>query len=151
MTLATPPPSRLRAGAAARTGAASRVVPAAARWRLALFLAVATAGDVLFDPVHRHVPLCPFHAVTGWDCPLCGGLRAVAHLAHGQIGAALRANVLVVAAIPLFALWWVDGLNRSRRGLAARRPGRVGVIALVALAVVYTVLRNLPGMAALRP
>ena len=133
-------PPRLGAGAARR-----------APWRFALFGLLAVGGDALFDPVHRHVALCPFRALTGWDCPLCGGLRAVDRLVHGQVVAALRANVLVVAAIPLVALWWTDWWVRSRRGLDARGLGRPGVLAVVAVAVVFTVVRNLAGFAVLRP
>ena len=140
MTLTSPAPPRPRAGAERR-----------APWRTLALLAIATAGDVAFDPQHRHVPLCPFRAMTGWDCPLCGGLRAVDHLAHGQVTAALHANVLVVVGIPLFLLWWADWAVRARRGVPARGLGRAGVVALVAVAVLFTVVRNLPWAAGLRP
>ena len=140
MTALVSSPPRRPAGAARR-----------APWRFALLGVLATGGDALFDPVHRHVPLCPFFAITGWDCPLCGGLRAVDHLVHGQLVAALHANVLAVAAIPLVALWWADWWVRSRRGLDARGLGRAGGFAVAAVAVVFTVVRNLPAMAALRP
>lgn len=122
-----------------------------APWRTLAFLAIATAGDVAFDPLHRHVPLCPFRAATGWDCPLCGGLRAVEHLAHGDVVAALHANVLVVVGIPVFLLWWTDWTLRARRRIPARGLGRAGIVALVTVGVAFTVLRNLPGFAALRP
>jgi hypothetical protein len=118
--------------------------------------AVALAGaalvaDVLFDPAHRHVPLCPFHAGTGWYCPLCGGLRSADALAHLQLGTAVRDNVVLVAAVPLLALWWLDCVRRGRTGRPARGFGRVGVAVLVVLAVAFTVVRNLPMAAALRP
>ena len=112
---------------------------------------VALAADVLFDPAHRHVPLCPFHAATGWWCPLCGGLRAADALAHLQWRTALHDNLLFVAALPLIALWWVDWLRRARDGRPARTPKAVGVAVAVVLAVAFTVVRNLPSGSALRP
>lgn len=116
-------------------------------YRFAVALALAVAGDLVLDPVHRHVPLCPLHALTGWQCPLCGGLRAVYELAHLRIGPALRDNVLVVAVIPVAAVLWVRWASRGSPPRAPRwaRP------ALVALAVLFTLLRNLPPMGLLRP
>lgn len=111
----------------------------------------ALAVDVLFDPVRRHVPLCPFHAATGWYCPLCGGLRGADALAHAQLGAAVRDNVLLVAALPMLALWWLDWLRRSRTGRPPRRLGAAGVVLLVAVAIAFTIVRNLPAVSGLRP
>lgn len=130
-----------------------RPAPASLRAPLSAALAAAagTLGVVAMDPAHRHVPLCPFHAATGLQCPLCGGLRAVEALTRGDVVTALHANLVFVAALPLIALWWLDAVQRARHG----RPGRVSPrwlpAAVVALAVVFTVVRNLPGAAALRP
>lgn len=121
---------------------------AARAYRVAALALLAVAADVAFDPMHRHVPLCPFHALTGWQCPLCGGLRAVAELAHGRPAAALRDNLLVVAAVPVVAALW---LCWARTGRAGRRWPRAATVAIIALAVAFTVLRNLPSFALLRP
>ncbi len=134
-------------GAAVRPAPATRRTPVAA----AAVAAVALAADVLFDPAHRHVPLCPFHAATGWWCPLCGGLRAADALAHLQWRVALHDNLLFVLALPLVALWWVDWLRRARAGRDRRALGAVGVGTLIVLAVAFTVLRNLPAASPLRP
>jgi hypothetical protein len=126
---------------------AERGVRRAAALQAAALGAAALALDVAFDPVHRHVPLCPFHVVTGWWCPLCGGLRAADSLAHGQLGAALHYNVLFVAALPFALLLWLDWLRTGRlRGAESRRALTV----LLVVAVVFTVLRNLPFAATLR-
>src|SRR3954469_4662288 len=45
-------------------------------------------------------PACPFHAATGLWCPGCGMTRATYALLHGDLGAALSANVF----LPLFAV-----------------------------------------------
>jgi hypothetical protein len=62
---------------------------------LGVGLAVAAVAAV--DPDRRDIPLCPLHAMTGLLCPLCGGLRAVNHLAHGHLGAALLLIAFTVA------------------------------------------------------
>lgn len=132
----------------ASTPTAARIVTPV---RVALGAAVALAADVALDPAHRHVPLCPFHAATGWQCPLCGGLRSADALAHLHLAAAARANLLLVLALPLLAAWWVDWTRRSSAGRPALRISRGVVIAIVALAVVFTVVRNLPFASVLRP
>ena len=111
---------------------------------------VALAADVAFDPVHRHLPLCSFHAATGLWCPLCGALRAADALAHGHLGAALHYNLLLVAAVPFVMAWWLDATARSRRGASRRRVPPAAIAAVLVLAVVFTVLRNTPWGHALR-
>lgn len=124
----------------------------AVRWtgwtplRAAAVAGSATALVVAFDPVHRHVPLCPMRALTGWWCPLCGGLRAVDSLAHGQFGAALHYNVLFVAVLPVVFGWWLGWL---RTGRPRQLPSRSMTMRVV-VAVAFTVLRNLPFALTLR-
>jgi len=123
-----------------------------ATWKWSPIAAAALAGaallaDVAFDPAHRHVPLCPFHALTGWDCPLCGGLRAVNDLGHGSIEAAAHSNLLFVGSLPLLALGWLLWLRYALTGRAPR-PGRgtvrLAVAAYLVVAAAFTVLRNTP-------
>jgi hypothetical protein len=106
--------------------------------------AAAAAADVALDPVHRHVPLCPLHAATGLWCPLCGALRAGEELAHGRLTAAMHDNALLLPAMIVAAVWWLDGVGRARHGLSRRRVHRVAVAVAVAVAAAFTVLRNLP-------
>lgn len=130
-----------------RSAPATRRAPVVA----AALAGLALAGDVLFDPAHRHVPMCPFHAATGWWCPFCGGLRAADALAHVQWRAALHDNVLFVLALPFIAWWWVDWVRRARAGRPRRAVRALGVGALIVLAVAFTVVRNLPAASSLRP
>jgi hypothetical protein len=100
------------------------------------------------DP-HRHGSwgLCPFKAITGWDCPLCGGLRSVNDLGQGHVVQAAHSNLALVASLPLLAalwgLWLYAGATGSRVRLPARavRPLLVGVGVLV---LAFTVYRNTP-------
>jgi len=114
-------------------------------------LVAGIGADVAFDPVHRHVPLCPFKALTGWDCPFCGGLRAVDELVHGHLTAALHANAVVIIAGPLLVLLWCDSMRRHQAGRPARVVPKWTWLAAVVVLSAFTVVRNLPSMAALRP
>jgi len=111
-------------------------------------LLAATAIVAAVDP-HQpgHYPLCPFRAVTGLDCPLCGSLRATHDLAHGQLATAASENLLLVLAAPLLALGWVGWVRRSWRS-GGRSPApststRTQVL-VVAVLVVFMVARNSP-------
>lgn len=116
---------------------------------------LATGYVALVDPNQGgHYPLCPFKAITGWDCPGCGGLRAVHDLAHGNLAAALDQNALaVVVLIPVAALMWLGWVRRAWTGQERRSEPSSRVRALwtrwapyagLALMLAFTVFRNLP-------
>ena len=98
--------------------------------------------------------ICPFRAVTGWDCPLCGGTRMGSALLHGDVAAAFAFNPLALVGIALLGvvgvLWVVEALGGPavrppfalRVRLAATTPQQ-RLVAFVVVAVVYTLLRNL--------
>lgn len=107
---------------------------------------VAVAGALAYiglaDP-HRPgflFPGCPFKALTGLDCPACGGLRMTHDLLNGDLPAAVVDNVFLLVALPALAVWLVV---RWRRGLTLMpMPATVTV---VVAAVAWTVVRNWPG------
>ena len=112
-------------------------------------VAVAAAGCAalavvgLVDPSAQRLTLpCPLQAATGLDCPLCGATRATRALLRGDLVAALDRNALYVAVLPVvavLALWWL------RTGaLPAWSRSRPVLPAVLAVAVVFAVLRNLP-------
>ena len=105
------------------------------RGRIASAGLVLAAGVLLaaFDPsTTRWFPSCPFHAITGWACPLCGSLRAIHALVHGAPLAALAFNPLTIVGIAGFAL--------ARERTAAFCFSTRGLAALVA----FGLLRNVP-------
>ena len=91
-------------------------------------------------------PICPFKAVTGFDCPGCGGTRAVHQLLNGHLGAALDFNVLAVLALPLILWGAFVTLTLMLRGPKLRMPSLSSRWTWVALVVValFWVVRNLP-------
>lgn len=89
---------------------------------------------------------CPT-ALMGFDCPLCGGLRAVHHLSNIDVSAAVSSNLLVVAGAPIAVGLWLWALLRAWRGLRPVSLERVPAGAwwtLLALLAVFGVVRNLP-------
>ncbi|MFB6570791.1 DUF2752 domain-containing protein [Streptomyces noursei] len=100
-----------------------------------------------------HYPVCPLLHLTGLLCPACGGLRSAHAVAHGDLVAALGANAPAVAGYAAFALFWLVWLARAARGLptAGPRPRPVHWWALGTLLLAFTVVRNLPLGAGLRP
>lgn len=91
-------------------------------------------------------PPCPFHFITGLYCPGCGSLRAIHALLHGEILTALDFNPLMVVSIPFLAYGFISlALYRIRgRGLPQLIKHPFWVWAVLALIVIYTILRNLP-------
>jgi Protein of unknown function (DUF2752) len=114
---------------------------------VAVGLVAAAVADRIADPVHHDLPLCPFRLLTGLSCPLCGGLRSAYALTRFDLAAAVRDNVLLVAALPLLLAYWLDWVRRDRRRLPGRRLPRAAVVALWTVAAAFTIVRNLPVLA----
>jgi len=90
---------------------------------------------------------CPFHAVTGLDCPGCGSTRAVGALTRFDLGAAFDQNVLVPLATLFVAIAWATWTwavwhGRARTDLIS---GRGPVLGVGLVLVGFAVVRNLPG------
>lgn len=102
-------------------------------------LALLVGMFAVCDPLSwRIFPKCLFHELTGWNCPGCGASRALNHLAHGQVAAALGCNALVLVALPGLAYM------AARRDLATVRPAWIWCG--VGVGIAFTILRNLPGL-----
>jgi hypothetical protein len=117
--------------------------------------AVIGAGAVVFffnPSTHGFYPICLFHQITGLNCPGCGGTRSFYALLHGNLPLALKDNALFVLLIPAFALRgaWFATKQIQRRPTAQFLPAKFLWLLLV-VAVIFTVLRNLPAFACLSP
>lgn len=116
-------------------------------WTLALPMAFVVAVLFLFDPSkYGFYPRCTLYTTTGLYCPGCGSLRALHHLAHGEILMALHYNVLLVVALPFVgffsarrAVKWFNGTPLPPFNLS----GRWMIIILIVMTV-FTILRNIP-------
>lgn len=95
---------------------------------------------------------CPLRALTGLDCPACGGLRAVNDLTHLRLDAAFHSNALFVLSVPVLVAAWAWWVVRTGRGHPPRGAGgrerrtreRVAWAALGATVLAFTVFRNTP-------
>ena len=120
---------------------------------LGAVFAVAGAVVFFFNPAtHGFYPICLFHELTGWNCPGCGGTRAVYALLHGKVALALKDNALFVvllAAAGARGIWFAA--KQIRRQPAGQFFPANMLWAMLALAAVFTVLRNLPAFAFLSP
>lgn len=137
------------------------VPPARSAARTAIYAGLAALLAVLlfgvffrFNPTeYRFFPRCVFHAVSGWDCPGCGGQRALHHLLHGQFDAALRANALFIFMLPVAG--WFLGCRLGQQ-LTGRKPPTLFAHhrwpwLLCGLVITFGIVRNLPGFDWLRP
>jgi len=122
-----------------------------------LVLGAALAGIAavifFFNPATAGIyPACQFHRLTGLNCPGCGMTRAAYALLHGKFLAALRDNALFVLAVAGVAgrggwLKWKQWRGRARGEFLPVKY----FWPLLAVALVFTVLRNLPAFAFLSP
>ena len=121
------------------------------KWLLTATIAAAAAGAAvlyIFDPARCAIyPVCPWHSLTGWDCPGCGTLRAIHQLTHGNLAAAWRLNPLAMALLP--AGCWLALRELVWQAAGKKWPGLVTRPvfgwALAVITVVFGIVRNLPG------
>ena len=72
---------------------------AAVLWSL---LAGAAAYLFFFEPGRSgFFPVCPFRALTGFNCPGCGTARGLHQLLHGNVWAAFQLNPLLFFMLPI--------------------------------------------------
>jgi hypothetical protein len=131
-------------------------------WRK-LVLPAAVAGTLVTATVALHLRdpheqgtwgICPTKAVLGFECPGCGGLRAVNDLTNFQLLDAVSSNLIFVASIPVlvyvFARWSM-GRWRGRSWDPSERAMNWSGLTIVVVLTVFTVLRNVPAGAWLAP
>ncbi|HEY4417280.1 MAG TPA: DUF2752 domain-containing protein [Verrucomicrobiae bacterium] len=126
-------------------------------WFAGIILGAVAAGIgavvFFFNPTtHPFYPVCQFHQLTGLNCPGCGATRAFYALLHGNFATALRDNALFIFAMVMAVIYGVHVLVKK----LSKQPVRVGWPAkwlwpVLALAFVFTVLRNLPAFSFLSP
>jgi hypothetical protein len=106
-----------------------------------------------FNPSKYHFyPVCMFHQMTGLNCPGCGATRAMYALVHGDFLTALHDNALLIL---LMVAGGGRGLWMAVEKLRGRPAGKFypawTLWVVLAAALVFGVVRNLPGFEFLAP
>jgi Protein of unknown function (DUF2752) len=111
---------------------------------IVLLAASALAVVLLWrDPHHDGAyGTCPFLAITGFNCPGCGSLRALYDLFHGEFLEAVGHNALFIAFVPLTLFVALRTLLFGDR--REHRMPRWFPAAALALLALWTIVRNVP-------
>jgi hypothetical protein len=129
-------------------------IPAGLRARLfALAVVVTTFAALIYlrllnpaTPGTGYYPSCPFHTLTGLNCPGCGTLRGLHQLTHGHLITALNYNVLMVLSLPFVGYTFVSYALVALRGRGLPKPfiRPVFIRALFWIVLAFWILRNIP-------
>jgi hypothetical protein len=117
-----------------------------------LLITLAVVGVAMlyywFDPAQsRFFPGCAFKTITGYDCPGCGSQRSIHHLLHFNLTGALKANLLLVLAIPYVLTGFItDAIQNPSarlRTFKERFYGKKAIWTGIAVIVIFWIIRNL--------
>jgi hypothetical protein len=122
---------------------------------IVLGAAILGTGAIVFffnPSTHGFFPTCMFHAATGLYCPGCGATRALYALLHGNFLLALKDNTLFIVSLAALAGWGARFIFWKLK----KRPATFNLSpkflwGFLVVAVVFTVMRNLPWFSFLAP
>lgn len=102
----------------------SRAAAAAFLAAIAAALAVGAFGSAAWQTaLATGGPACPFHRLTGIDCPFCGMTRATIALGRGDLRTALHLHPLApIVLVGLVALLAIVAAGRGALLVRGRRP-----------------------------
>jgi len=114
---------------------------------LALLVGVVLVLGAWYPESSRFLPRCLLHETTGLHCSGCGGQRAMHALLQGNVLAALGHNALLVLALPFVLYTGLRGTGAGWFGwnLPRLRVGATWIWGLLAVILLFTLARNLPG------
>lgn len=98
----------------------------------------------LVDPASHFFPRCPFHTLTGLQCPGCGSQRAIHALLNGHISDAWHYNAFMLLALPA-ALTFIaieafpDRFPRLRRAILSP----AALCTILTATILWTIARNI--------
>jgi len=114
----------------------------------ALFTAILLVIYYQYNPTkYRFFPPCPFHSITGFDCPGCGSQRALYSLLHGNIKQAADYNLLMVLSVPFLLIHF----SYKLRSLIFKKDIHWSLIhhpltpkVIFILVIIFWITRNIP-------
>ena len=117
----------------------------------AVILALLLLGLVFYfyqnNPAHSNTiySKCFVNNVTGFNCPGCGGQRALHALLHFNFKQAAQLNVFIFIFIPLLGYLFLKAiLAPFQVQLPDLSPSYKSIIIILVLLIVFTIIRNLP-------
>ena len=97
---------------------------------------------------------CMFHQITGLYCSGCGSSRALRSVLQFDFYQAMRYNAIFTICVPFLAVYFgALGISYIRFG-NDRISGKISMLPvwiIIAAAVLYGILRNIPAFAFLAP
>ena len=119
-------------------------------WIIGAVAVIVIAGIAIystFDPsTVRFFPRCTFLTLTGLKCPGCGTQRAIHALLHGNFLEAVRFNAMMVASVPLLALYgYAEIVRKSKPRFYNRVNSTPIILTIFVLVVLWWILRNVFG------
>lgn len=117
---------------------------------VALIVLLAVLVYFVLDPsspaMSKYFPKCPVYWFTGLKCPGCGSQRAIHELLHGNLAGAMHYNALLMAAIPVLALYLIaDVIKRRYPTLDNVLNHPATIITILTVVVAWTIARNIWG------
>ena len=97
---------------------------------------------------------CMLHFFTGLYCPGCGASRALRALLHLNFYQALRYNAVLTVTAPLLAAYFIAlavSFLRYGKDKVSEKIPQAPLYVLIAVFVIYGVLRNIPMFSFLAP
>lgn len=119
-------------------------------WIIGAVAVIVIAGIAIystFDPsTVRFFPRCTFLTLTGLKCPGCGTQRAIHALLHGNFLEAVRFNAMMVASVPLLALYgYAEIVRKSKPRFYSKVNSTPIILTIFVLVVLWWILRNVFG------
>ena len=119
-------------------------------WIIGAVAVIVIAGIAIystFDPsTVRFFPRCTFLSLTGLKCPGCGTQRAIHALLHGNFLEAVRFNAMMVASVPLLALYgYAEIVRKSKPRFYNKVNSTPIILTIFVLVVLWWILRNVFG------
>lgn len=118
-----------------------------------IFLIVLLIGYLLIGDYYHVFLFCPIKKFLGLYCPGCGVTRMLLSILKGEFYQAFRYNPLLFVCLPFFIFYYIDYLycfsKRKRSILHKAEPGIWYF--LIAIFLIYGVLRNISGFDFLKP
>lgn len=119
-------------------------------WIIVAVAVIVIAGIAIystFDPsTVRFFPRCTFLTLTGLKCPGCGTQRAIHALLHGNFLEAVRFNAMMVASVPLLALYgYAEIVRKSKPRFYNKVNSTPIILTIFLLVVLWWILRNVFG------